>query len=51
MPQMMPLSWLALFVMFSAALMIFAATNFYTYIPKTTTVKRKISMKSTNWKW
>nr|URX54360.1 ATP synthase F0 subunit 8 [Calcaritermes nigriceps] len=51
MPQMMPLSWLILFIMFSMALLIFAATNFYLYIPKTFTTENKISVKSINWKW
>nr|URX53270.1 ATP synthase F0 subunit 8 [Calcaritermes sp.]URX53348.1 ATP synthase F0 subunit 8 [Calcaritermes sp.] len=51
MPQMMPLSWLTLFFMFSAALVIFATTNFYTYIPSMFTTKSKIKVNPVNWKW
>nr|URH16985.1 ATP synthase F0 subunit 8 [Calcaritermes emarginicollis]URH16998.1 ATP synthase F0 subunit 8 [Calcaritermes brevicollis] len=51
MPQMMPLSWLTLFAMFSAALMIFATMNFYAYIPKGLITEHKIKVKSNNWKW
>nr|URX53322.1 ATP synthase F0 subunit 8 [Calcaritermes nearcticus] len=51
MPQMMPLSWMALFAVFSIALVTFAAMNFYSYVPKTPTTHQKISVKSVNWKW
>nr|URX53437.1 ATP synthase F0 subunit 8 [Calcaritermes emarginicollis] len=51
MPQMMPLSWLTLFIMFSVALTTFAAMNFYTHIPSGASTEHKISVKSINWKW
>nr|WHM51917.1 ATP synthase F0 subunit 8 [Incisitermes schwarzi] len=52
MPQMMPLSWLTLFLMFSATLMLFATMNYYMVIPKTEpATKKTILMKSMNWKW
>nr|URX54139.1 ATP synthase F0 subunit 8 [Glyptotermes sp. 15 AB-2022a]URX54152.1 ATP synthase F0 subunit 8 [Glyptotermes sp. 15 AB-2022a]URX54191.1 ATP synthase F0 subunit 8 [Glyptotermes sp. 15 AB-2022a] len=52
MPQMMPLSWLTLFILFSTALMLFAATNYYSYIPKTKiTQKNEIKQKNMAWKW
>nr|UQJ75238.1 ATP synthase F0 subunit 8 [Glyptotermes sp.] len=52
MPQMMPLSWLALFIMFSMALMLFATMNYYSHIPKSTIASKVgISTKSMSWKW
>nr|URX53619.1 ATP synthase F0 subunit 8 [Postelectrotermes sp. 1 AB-2022a]URX53671.1 ATP synthase F0 subunit 8 [Postelectrotermes sp. 1 AB-2022a]URX53736.1 ATP synthase F0 subunit 8 [Postelectrotermes sp. 1 AB-2022a] len=52
MPQMMPLSWLMLFIMFSTTLILFAAVNYYTNIPKTKiTQKKSTTMKTMNWKW
>nr|UQJ75082.1 ATP synthase F0 subunit 8 [Incisitermes schwarzi] len=52
MPQMMPLSWLTLFLMFSATLILFAMMNYYMTIPKTeAATKKTILMKSMNWKW
>nr|URX53723.1 ATP synthase F0 subunit 8 [Postelectrotermes sp. 2 AB-2022a] len=52
MPQMMPLSWLLLFLMFSMALVLFATMNYYTNIQKTETIKKKkIPTKTMNWKW
>nr|UQJ75199.1 ATP synthase F0 subunit 8 [Kalotermes flavicollis]URH16479.1 ATP synthase F0 subunit 8 [Kalotermes flavicollis] len=52
MPQMMPLSWLTLFIVFSMTLMLFASLNYYSHIPTTKAhVSTKIQVKSTNWKW
>nr|UQJ75277.1 ATP synthase F0 subunit 8 [Proneotermes latifrons] len=52
MPQMMPLSWMALFIMFSMTLVLFAATNYYVKTPKAKThIKKTISTKNMNWKW
>nr|URX53645.1 ATP synthase F0 subunit 8 [Kalotermitidae sp. 4 AB-2022a] len=52
MPQMMPLSWLTLFIMFSATLILFNSTNFYTSIMKTSiTQKKTLTTKKLNWKW
>nr|URX53205.1 ATP synthase F0 subunit 8 [Cryptotermes rotundiceps] len=52
MPQMMPMSWLSLFIMFSTTLVLFATLNYYTNIPKTkTTEKKMILTKPMNWKW
>nr|AIY61584.1 ATP synthase F0 subunit 8 [Glyptotermes satsumensis] len=52
MPQMMPLSWVTLFIVFSAALILFSAMNYYSHIPKTKTTKEtKITTKKMNWKW
>nr|AIY62143.1 ATP synthase F0 subunit 8 [Glyptotermes sp. C TB-2014] len=52
MPQMMPLSWLTLFTMFSSTLILFAAANYYSHIPKTKVMmKSEIPTKKMNWKW
>nr|URX53218.1 ATP synthase F0 subunit 8 [Rugitermes laticollis] len=53
MPQMMPLSWLLLFIMFSSTLILFATMNYYNDIPKTSTTKKSSSIlnKITTWKW
>nr|URX53257.1 ATP synthase F0 subunit 8 [Glyptotermes perparvus] len=52
MPQMMPLSWLTLFIMFSTTLILFATMNYYMHTPKTQTTKyTEIKTKILNWKW
>nr|URX52802.1 ATP synthase F0 subunit 8 [Cryptotermes cavifrons]URX53309.1 ATP synthase F0 subunit 8 [Cryptotermes cavifrons] len=52
MPQMMPMSWLSLFIVFSATLILFATLNYYTTTPKTkTTEKKSILTKAMSWKW
>nr|QNJ59912.1 ATP synthase F0 subunit 8 [Chortophaga viridifasciata] len=52
MPQMSPMMWLSLFIMFSMTLIIFNQLNFFSY--KTSTIKsiKKMMMeKNMNWKW
>nr|AIY61922.1 ATP synthase F0 subunit 8 [Cryptotermes secundus] len=53
MPQMMPMSWLSLFIMFSATLILFTTSNYYAMSPKTKTKKEKksSSKKMLTWKW
>nr|URX52692.1 ATP synthase F0 subunit 8 [Glyptotermes sp. 1 AB-2022a] len=52
MPQMMPMSWVTLFITFSATLILFSTMNYYSHIPKTKTTKMdKITIKNMNWKW
>nr|YP_009744656.1 ATP synthase F0 subunit 8 [Neotermes koshunensis]QIG86650.1 ATP synthase F0 subunit 8 [Neotermes koshunensis] len=53
MPQMMPMSWFTLFTMFSATLILFALTNYYTKVPASSllTTKKMIMTKTLNWKW
>nr|URX54308.1 ATP synthase F0 subunit 8 [Neotermes sp. 7 AB-2022a] len=52
MPQMMPMSWLTLFIMFSATLILFALTNYYTKVPTSNLLlKKMITTKTLNWKW
>nr|URX52718.1 ATP synthase F0 subunit 8 [Incisitermes nr. barretti] len=52
MPQMMPMSWLMLFLMFLLSFFLFAVMNYYTSIHKTKTLlKKKVSSKMMIWKW
>nr|APX40580.1 ATP synthase F0 subunit 8 [Cryptocephalus rufipes] len=51
MPQMAPLNWLTLLIMFSAYLMIFSSMNYFFFnktSPKIFTKTHKISF---NWSW
>nr|YP_010693181.1 ATP synthase F0 subunit 8 [Zeugodacus rubellus]WCB98427.1 ATP synthase F0 subunit 8 [Zeugodacus rubellus] len=53
MPQMAPINWLSLFIIFSLTFILFSMMNYYSTLPQTP--KSKISHKhmSTpfNWKW
>nr|YP_010620944.1 ATP synthase F0 subunit 8 [Catara rugosicollis]WAX39288.1 ATP synthase F0 subunit 8 [Catara rugosicollis] len=52
MPQMMPLSWMILFIFFSIMYMLFNFINYYSYIPsKNLNNKESINIKMLNWKW
>nr|URX53658.1 ATP synthase F0 subunit 8 [Bifiditermes nr. madagascariensis] len=52
MPQMMPMSWTLLFIMFSMTLIIIATTNYFTSTLKPKQTSKKALQKTpTNWKW
>nr|URX52653.1 ATP synthase F0 subunit 8 [Kalotermes hilli] len=52
MPQMMPLSWLILFIMFSLTLIMFSTTNYYLHTQKAKTIQKgKLQVTNVNWKW
>nr|AVN67498.1 ATP synthase F0 subunit 8 [Phoetalia pallida] len=51
MPQMMPLSWLLLYLFFIIIMMMFAFINYYSFIPSPDHENKKLSHKSINWKW
>nr|URX53075.1 ATP synthase F0 subunit 8 [Kalotermitidae sp. 6 AB-2022a] len=51
MPQMMPLSWMILFIVFSTSLILFAVMTYYSFIPPTKSASIKIKLNSTPWKW
>nr|WGO58097.1 ATP synthase F0 subunit 8 [Rhabdoblatta saussurei] len=51
MPQMMPLSWLTLYLFFIIMLMIFSFINYYSFIQMPSLFKKNISSKTLNWKW
>nr|QVL29333.1 ATP synthase F0 subunit 8 [Ceratitis punctata] len=53
MPQMAPIGWLSLFIVFSLTFILFSMMNYYSMIPQSP--KSKISKQSfynsMNWKW
>nr|YP_009250301.1 ATP synthase F0 subunit 8 [Panchlora nivea]AMW91056.1 ATP synthase F0 subunit 8 [Panchlora nivea] len=51
MPQMMPLSWLTLFMFFVSMLLIFSFMNYFSFIPMPESIKKSLKIKSLNWKW
>nr|YP_010388307.1 ATP synthase F0 subunit 8 [Blaesoxipha lapidosa]UPO69336.1 ATP synthase F0 subunit 8 [Blaesoxipha lapidosa] len=54
MPQMAPIGWLSLFIIFSVTFVIFNMMNYYSFIPmmpKSKFMVKPQSMKSLNWKW
>uniref|UniRef100_A0AB39A5W6 ATP synthase complex subunit 8 n=1 Tax=Senometopia mimoexcisa TaxID=3235071 RepID=A0AB39A5W6_9MUSC len=53
MPQMAPINWLSLFIIFSISFLIFNMMNYYLFIPSTpklSSIKNK-QMNIMNWKW
>nr|AIW06273.1 ATP synthase F0 subunit 8 [Ephemerella sp. MT-2014] len=54
MPQMAPLSWISLFLIFAATFLLFSVTNYFLY-PLSATAALKSGDPSTsqpfNWKW
>nr|AFQ62146.1 ATP synthase F0 subunit 8 [Noteridae sp. MJTNT-2012] len=53
MPQMAPMNWYILFIMFIIILIMFNVINFYMSIPtpKTSTSQTRQENKTTLWKW
>nr|YP_010895226.1 ATP synthase F0 subunit 8 [Orthoprosopa grisea]WJW73765.1 ATP synthase F0 subunit 8 [Orthoprosopa grisea] len=53
MPQMAPISWLTLFLLFSVIFMLFNMMNYFIYKPPIlkSNIKNKMSINSMNWKW
>nr|AVN67712.1 ATP synthase F0 subunit 8 [Eurycotis decipiens] len=52
MPQMMPLSWFLLFLIFSTMFMLFNLMNYFSHIPMMNFMEKKmINIKIMNWKW
>nr|YP_010132032.1 ATP synthase F0 subunit 8 [Periscepsia handlirschi]QQD89766.1 ATP synthase F0 subunit 8 [Periscepsia handlirschi] len=54
MPQMAPISWLTLFILFSIIFMIFCIMNYYFFInltPKSNLIIKIFKDKAFNWKW
>nr|AQM40048.1 ATP synthase F0 subunit 8 [Atlanticus sp. ZJZ-2017] len=53
MPQMMPMNWLLLFLMFSSTLILFAIMNYYifNYSTPSPVAVSTLHSKSLNWKW
>nr|YP_010397502.1 ATP synthase F0 subunit 8 [Pagastia tianmumontana]UQJ73372.1 ATP synthase F0 subunit 8 [Pagastia tianmumontana] len=54
MPQMAPISWLILFIVFTITLILFNILNYYCVLPKnlmTSEKKSQINTNPLNWKW
>nr|YP_010895057.1 ATP synthase F0 subunit 8 [Criorhina nigriventris]WJW73583.1 ATP synthase F0 subunit 8 [Criorhina nigriventris] len=53
MPQMAPISWLSLFLLFTLIFFLFNMMNYFTYLSPTpkSTSSDQIDTKSMTWKW
>nr|UBN09019.1 ATP synthase F0 subunit 8 [Panesthia tryoni tryoni] len=51
MPQMMPLSWIILYIFFIIILFTFSFINYYSFIPLPLLKEKSMSSKIMNWKW
>nr|AQP27839.1 ATP synthase F0 subunit 8 [Termes fatalis] len=52
MPQMMPMEWTMLYIMFLATFLMFNIMNYFIQSPnKQTKEKKMININKTNWKW
>nr|YP_010172668.1 ATP synthase F0 subunit 8 [Mnais tenuis]QHZ87408.1 ATP synthase F0 subunit 8 [Mnais tenuis]QSH89865.1 ATP synthase F0 subunit 8 [Mnais tenuis] len=52
MPQMAPMSWTILFLLFSMVMTFMATMNYYQYAPVTNKITTKSSTHNhMNWKW
>nr|YP_010284549.1 ATP synthase F0 subunit 8 [Xoanodera maculata]UKQ56292.1 ATP synthase F0 subunit 8 [Xoanodera maculata] len=51
MPQMAPLNWLLLFIIFSVTFIFFNSLNYYSFTYKVKKDHLKPSSPSFNWKW
>nr|YP_010155422.1 ATP synthase F0 subunit 8 [Dicraeus orientalis]QQX44915.1 ATP synthase F0 subunit 8 [Dicraeus orientalis] len=53
MPQMAPINWLFLFIMFSVIFLLFNVMNYYSILPSSPKLNEKNELKtnSLNWKW
>nr|QNJ59908.1 ATP synthase F0 subunit 8 [Acrolophitus hirtipes] len=53
MPQMSPIMWFSLFIIFSITLILFNQMNFFSYKPIVVSSSKKSMIKSKNliWKW
>nr|ALO77636.1 ATP synthase F0 subunit 8 [Calleida angusticollis] len=53
MPQMAPMSWLSLYLMFTLIFLLFNFLNYYMFFIKNTKkmIKNKYLNKNLNWKW
>nr|YP_009945242.1 ATP synthase F0 subunit 8 [Leptopeza flavipes]QOE17367.1 ATP synthase F0 subunit 8 [Leptopeza flavipes]UJG45153.1 ATP synthase F0 subunit 8 [Leptopeza flavipes] len=53
MPQMAPIGWLSLFIIFTITFILFCMMNYYSFLPSApkTLDMKKMSYNSLNWKW
>nr|UFI48268.1 ATP synthase F0 subunit 8 [Gymnosoma dolycoridis] len=54
MPQMAPIGWLSLFIMFTMTFLIFNMMNYYSFMnfmPKSNLIKKSKLSNNLYWKW
>nr|ARH55172.1 ATP synthase F0 subunit 8 [Sericus brunneus] len=51
MPQMAPLSWMNLFMMFILTFMILNTLNYFSFVYNNKSFKKTPKIKNINWKW
>nr|YP_010031466.1 ATP synthase F0 subunit 8 [Acroneuria carolinensis]QOV02868.1 ATP synthase F0 subunit 8 [Acroneuria carolinensis] len=53
MPQMAPISWLALFLIFSGTLLVFNFMNYFSFLPQSPSSDQGLRIAQTpmHWKW
>nr|QNV49140.1 ATP synthase F0 subunit 8 [Drino sp. PH-2020] len=54
MPQMAPINWLSLFIIFSMTFLMFNMMNYYSFIPsmpKSNLIFKMNTINSFKWKW
>nr|QNE85678.1 ATP synthase F0 subunit 8 [Phaonia fuscata] len=52
MPQMAPINWFILFILFSISFILFSMMNYYSFMPTTpNSITKKINQKYFYWKW
>nr|AXS65437.1 ATP synthase F0 subunit 8 [Cucujoidea sp. 26 KM-2017] len=51
MPQMAPLSWLTLYIMFTMIFLLFNIINYYSFFYSTKLISFKKKTIKYNWKW
>nr|QNE85658.1 ATP synthase F0 subunit 8 [Trichina bilobata] len=54
MPQMAPISWLNLFIIFTLTFILFCIMNYYSFLPsspQSNKLNNSLTQTSLNWKW
>nr|ARH53834.1 ATP synthase F0 subunit 8 [Elateroidea sp. AH-2016] len=51
MPQMAPISWINLMIMFIMIFMILNSLNYFSFMYSNKSMKSTFKMKNPNWKW
>nr|YP_009229016.1 ATP synthase F0 subunit 8 [Blaptica dubia]ALS20323.1 ATP synthase F0 subunit 8 [Blaptica dubia]AMW91030.1 ATP synthase F0 subunit 8 [Blaptica dubia]AVN67583.1 ATP synthase F0 subunit 8 [Blaptica dubia] len=51
MPQMMPMNWLTLYMLFILMFLLFSFINYFSLINYPALLKKQLSIKPLDWKW
>nr|AZA05026.1 ATP synthase F0 subunit 8 [Anthrenus verbasci]QOW08060.1 ATP synthase F0 subunit 8 [Attagenus unicolor japonicus]UZT67666.1 ATP synthase F0 subunit 8 [Attagenus unicolor japonicus] len=51
MPQMAPMNWVTLFIMFSIILLMVNSINYFSFFKAPKTTQKNKLITKTNWKW